>query len=126
MLRLLVVAAAILVPLNFAQAKSRFDCTISIQQQCIEQEGDCMTIDKPNLLKIDISRHTVEECKSDCISYDSIFYEGILGNVEFTGINKRKVRILGVLTSVSGELVVVSAASGGIGTVEFGKCHPSD
>ena len=104
-------------------AHMRFDCTISMQQQCIEQEGDCMKIGKPDLIKIDIDHQKIDECTTDCITYDSQFSKGILGNIEFVGINKRQVRILGILTPVTGDLVIVSA-SASIGTVEFGKCRP--
>jgi hypothetical protein len=105
-------------------ATSRFDCTISMQQQCIEREGDCMKIGKPDVIRIDVDQHRIEECTADCLTYDSQFSTGVLGNVEFVGINKRKVRILGILTPVTGDLVVVSAGAN-IGTVEFGKCHPA-
>jgi hypothetical protein len=104
-------------------ADLRFECKISMQQQCIEREGDCMKIGKPDLLKIDVSQQKIDECTTDCITYESQFSKGILGNVEFVGINKRKVRILGILTPVTGDLVIVSAGAN-IGTVEFGKCRP--
>jgi hypothetical protein len=100
----------------------RFDCTIVMQQQCIEQEGDCMKIGKPDSLKIDVDQNKVDECAADCITYDSQFSKGILGNIEFVGINKRKVRILRILTPATGDLVIVSAGTN-IGTVEFGKCR---
>ena len=83
-----------------------------------------MKIGKPDAIKIDIDQHRIDECTTDCITYDSQFSQGILGNVEFVGINKRKVRILGNLTPVTGDLVVVSAGAN-VGTVEFGKCHPA-
>jgi hypothetical protein len=105
-------------------ATSRFDCTISMQQQCIESEGDCMKIGKPEVIRIDIDQHKIDECTTDCLTYDSQFSAGVLGSVEFVGINKRKVRILGILTPVTGDLVVVSAGAN-IGTVEFGKCRPA-
>jgi hypothetical protein len=107
------------------QAASRFDCTIIMQQQCIEREGDCMKVGKPDSLTIDIDGRKVNECAADCVTYDSEFYKGVLGNIEFLGINKRKIRILGILTPVTGELVIVSPGPS-IGSVEFGKCRPVD
>jgi hypothetical protein len=96
-----------------------------MQQQCIEQEGDCMKVGKPDSLKIDIDHHKVDECTAECVTYDAEFSKGILGNVEFVGINRRKIRILGILTPTTGELVVVSAGAS-IGSVEFGKCRPTE
>jgi hypothetical protein len=124
-MRRLLIGAIIFLAAAPVQAASRFDCTIIMQQQCIEREGDCMKVDKPDSLSIDIDGRKVEECAADCITYESEFYKGVLGNVEFVGINKRKIRILGILTPVTGELVIVSAGPS-IGSGEFGKCRPAD
>jgi hypothetical protein len=124
-MRRFLIGAALILAVTPVKASSRFNCTISVQQQCMEREGECMKVGKPDSLKIDIEHNKVDECTTDCVTYDSEFSKGILGNVEFVGINKRKIRILGILTPTTGELVVVSAGAN-IGSVEFGKCQPMD